>query len=101
MKILVVVDMQNDFIDGSLGTPEARQIVDRVAAKIAAYDQACVFATRDTHAPDYLTSCEGRLEEFLAMQLSIRLENLFEMLLQTLIQLQLNQLMQLVRKRKL
>ena len=60
MKLLIVVDMQKDFIDGSLGTSEARQIVDRVAAKIAAYDPACVFATRDTHAPDYLTSCEGR-----------------------------------------
>lgn len=60
MKLLIVVDMQKDFIDGSLGTPEARKIVDRVAAKIAAYDPARVFATRDTHAPDYLTSCEGR-----------------------------------------
>lgn len=60
MKILVVVDMQNDFIDGSLGTPEAKQIVDKVASKIATYDPECVFATRDTHTADYLTSCEGR-----------------------------------------
>ena len=60
MKVLIVVDMQKDFIDGSLGTREAQTIVPNVAAKIAAYPPEAVFATRDTHAPDYLTSCEGR-----------------------------------------
>ena len=37
-RLLVVVDMQNDFIDGSLGTPEARAIVEPVAEKIRAYE---------------------------------------------------------------
>lgn len=60
MKILIVVDMQKDFIDGSLGTREAQTIVPNVVAKIAAYPPEAVFVTRDTHAPDYLTSCEGR-----------------------------------------
>lgn len=60
MKVLIVVDMQKDFIDGSLGTPEAQTIVPNVVAKIAAYPPEAVFATRDTHTPDYLNSCEGR-----------------------------------------
>ena len=59
-KILVVVDMQNDFIDGALGTPEAVAIVENVKAKIRAYDAADVFVTMDTHGPEYLTTQEGR-----------------------------------------
>lgn len=60
MKLLIVVDMQHDFIDGSLGTPEAPQILDNVVEKIAAYPPESIFVTRDTHQPDYLQSCEGR-----------------------------------------
>ena len=48
-KILVVIDMQNDFIDGSLGTPEAVAIVNNVRRKIESYDRNDVYATRDTH----------------------------------------------------
>ena len=59
-KILVVVDMQNDFIDGALGTPEAVAIVGNVKAKIRAYDTADIFVTMDTHGPEYLTTQEGR-----------------------------------------
>ena len=59
-KILIVVDMQNDFIDGSLGTPEAVAIVENVKAKIREYDPADVFVTMDTHGPDYLNTQEGR-----------------------------------------
>lgn len=59
-KILVVVDMQNDFIDGALGTPEAVAIVENVKAKISEYDPADVFVTMDTHGPDYLNTQEGR-----------------------------------------
>lgn len=44
-KILIVVDMQKDFIDGSLGTPEAEAVVDRVIAKIKAYPAEDVYAT--------------------------------------------------------
>ena len=59
-KILVVVDMQNDFIDGSLGTKEAQAIVDNAAAEIANYDPADIFATRDTHPENYLDTQEGK-----------------------------------------
>ena len=59
-KLLVVVDMQNDFIDGALGTAEALAIVENVKAKIREYDPADVFVTMDTHAPDYLSTQEGR-----------------------------------------
>ena len=59
-KLLVVIDMQNDFIDGSLGTPEALAIVEAVKEKIRAYPPEAVFATMDTHGPDYLSTQEGR-----------------------------------------
>ena len=59
-KILVVVDMQNDFIDGALGTPEALAIVDNVKTKIREYDKRDIFVTMDTHAHDYLNTQEGR-----------------------------------------
>ena len=59
-KILVVVDMQNDFIDGSLGTPEAVAIVENVKDKIRSYDKSDIFVTMDTHAPDYLETQEGK-----------------------------------------
>ena len=59
-KALVVIDMQNDFIDGALGTPEAEAIVPAVKAKIRTYPSEAVFATMDTHGPDYLATQEGR-----------------------------------------
>lgn len=59
-KILVVVDMQNDFIDGSLGTAEAVAIVPNVIEKIRGYDDKDIFATRDTHSPEYMTTQEGK-----------------------------------------
>lgn len=59
-KLLVVVDMQNDFIDGSLGTKEAEEIVERVVAKIKTYRTEDIFATRDTHTQDYLQTQEGK-----------------------------------------
>lgn len=59
-KILVVVDMQNDFIDGSLGTKEAQAIVDNVVAEIANYDPVNIFVTRDTHPENYLDTQEGK-----------------------------------------
>ena len=58
-KILVVVDMQNDFIDGSLGTEEARNIVEPVCEKIKKFD-GVIFLTLDTHSDDYLETLEGR-----------------------------------------
>lgn len=58
MKILVVVDMQNDFIDGALGTPEAVEIVPAVVKKIKEFD-GLVVLTRDTHQENYMETQEG------------------------------------------
>ena len=62
MKVLVVVDMQNDFITGSLGTPEAQAIVPNVKKKIeaAAKNGDLIVYTKDTHFPDYLDTKEGK-----------------------------------------
>jgi nicotinamidase-related amidase len=57
-KILIVVDMQNDFIDGALGTKEARGIVDKVCDKIKNTD-ADIIVTYDTHFEDYMSTSEG------------------------------------------
>ena len=59
MNILVVIDMQNDFIDGALGTPEAVAIVPKVMVKMMNFD-GLVLATRDTHGEDYLERQEGK-----------------------------------------
>lgn len=59
-KILVVVDMQNDFITGSLGTPEAVSIVDNVVEKIRVEEWDKIYVTRDTHHENYLKTQEGR-----------------------------------------
>ena len=57
---LLIIDMQNDFINGALGTPEAETIVDRVAEEIGRYPAGDVIATRDTHPENYLETQEGR-----------------------------------------
>lgn len=57
--ILVVVDMQNDFIDGALGTKEAVAIVSKVEEKIQNFDGTVLF-TRDTHETWYLDTQEGK-----------------------------------------
>ena len=61
MKVLVVVDMQNDFIDGALGTNEAQAIVDNVKDKIDEYANVHgqVIFTRDTHGSNYMETQEG------------------------------------------
>ena len=58
-KVLVVVDMQNDFIDGALGTKEAVAIVPGVKEKIENFDGVVLF-TRDTHETYYLDTQEGQ-----------------------------------------
>ena len=62
MDVLVVVDMQKDFISGALGTKEAVAIVPRVAKKIAQAKKAgkTVVFTRDTHHENYLQTQEGK-----------------------------------------
>ncbi len=59
MKVLVVVDMQKDFIDGALGTPEAVAMVPAACEKIKNFDGKIIF-TRDTHPENYLETQEGR-----------------------------------------
>ena len=59
-KVLVVVDMQNDFIDGSLGSNEAREIVPRVVEKIRNWDGNQIVLTMDTHGENYLQTVEGK-----------------------------------------
>jgi len=63
MKTLIVIDMQNDFVTGSLGTKEAQAIVPNVKKKIQEYvnrgDQ--IIFTRDTHYSNYLETQEGKM----------------------------------------
>ena len=62
MDILIVVDMQNDFVSGALGTQEAFDIVPYVVGRVAegaARGEEILF-TRDTHSPDYMDTQEGR-----------------------------------------
>lgn len=63
MKVLVVVDMQKDFVDGALGSPEAQAIVPNVAAKVKKYaemEDGLVVYTKDTHFADYMETREGK-----------------------------------------
>lgn len=59
-KALVLVDFQNDFIDGSLGTKEAQAILPNVIEKLSHYPKENRFATQDTHFEDYLSTQEGK-----------------------------------------
>lgn len=58
-KVLVVVDMQNDFIDGVLGSSEAQGIVNNVVDKINNFD-GNIYVTKDTHQGNYLNTQEGK-----------------------------------------
>lgn len=59
-KILVVVDMQNDFVDGALGSKAAEEIVPNVVKKINAFDGDEIFVTYDTHYDNYASTLEGK-----------------------------------------
>ena len=59
-KILIVIDMQNDFIDMALGTKEAAAIVDQVKEKIRSYPAEDIIATMDTHGTNYMETQEGK-----------------------------------------
>ena len=59
MKVLIVVDMQNDFVDGVLGSQEAVEMIDTAVETINSFDGK-VFYTQDTHGEDYLDTEEGR-----------------------------------------
>jgi len=60
MKVLIVVDMQYDFIDGALGTEEAVSIVDNVVGRIENSVGELILFTKDTHQEDYLDTPEGK-----------------------------------------
>ena len=77
-KILLVVDMQNDFISGPLGSPAAQAIVPAVAQRVRDYLDASegtmVYFTRDTHDPDtYAGTIEGKkLPALIAQEIGSR-----------------------------
>lgn len=58
-KILIVVDAQNDFIDGSLANPVAQERVKNIVEKINTFDGDFIFVTKDTHEGNYLSTKEG------------------------------------------
>lgn len=83
-QFLVVVDMQKDFVDGSLGTPDAQAIVSRAAEKIRSFE-GDIFVTYDTHFEDYLDTPEGKklpvphcIYETPGWELTEELQNLME-----------------------
>lgn len=59
-KCILVIDMQNDFIDGALGTKEAQEMVPRLVEKLRAEPEAALVFTQDTHHEDYLRTQEGK-----------------------------------------
>lgn len=61
-KFLIVVDMQNDFVDGALGTDEAKSIVPAVVRAIEGFGfGGKIYATLDTHKANYLSTLEGKV----------------------------------------
>ena len=58
-KYLLVVDVQNDFVTGSLGSPEAQAVLENICNKVETFDGVVLF-TRDTHKEDYLNTQEGK-----------------------------------------
>ena len=59
-KVLVVIDVQNDFIDGALGSEQSQKVIPNIVNKIKEYDPWNVYLTRDTHYENYLDTQEGR-----------------------------------------
>jgi len=59
-KLLFVIDYQVDFVSGALGFPGAEKLDEGIARKVHAYGAGNVYYTRDTHAPEYLSTQEGR-----------------------------------------
>lgn len=59
-KILIVIDMQNDFVSGSLGSPEAQAIVPNVVEKVKNWNGDKLYFTRDTHFDNYMNTLEGQ-----------------------------------------
>ena len=60
-NVLIVVDVQKDFVDGALGTAEAQAMLPRLIEKVRAFDGEVIY-TKDTHPENYLETQEGRKE---------------------------------------
>lgn len=62
MKVLVIVDMQNDFVTGVLGSPEAQEVVPKIVDKLRSIDRSdtVILLTKDTHLDNYLETLEGK-----------------------------------------
>lgn len=60
MKVLVIVDVQKDFVDGSLGSPAAQAIVPNVVEKMREHKDSIILFTKDTHTKNYLKTSEGQ-----------------------------------------
>ena len=58
-KLLIIIDMQNDFIDGSLANKDAQPIVEPITKLVGSWDGDIIF-TRDTHLDNYLDTLEGK-----------------------------------------
>ena len=76
MKLLIVVDYQNDFVDGSLGFPGAELLDEKIASIIKNYDD--VIFTLDTHFDDYLETFEGKMLDKDNLALSRAREGVFK-----------------------
>ena len=61
IKVLVGIDLQNDFIGGSLANKEAQAVIDNIVEKIRSFDGDVMFFTLDTHFSDYLQTNEGKM----------------------------------------
>ena len=59
-NILVIVDAQNDFISGALGSDEAKSRVENICEKIKNFSDGLIITTQDTHEPNYLETKEGQ-----------------------------------------
>ncbi|MCD8353862.1 MAG: cysteine hydrolase [Clostridiales bacterium] len=59
MNYLILVDVQNDFVDGALGTAEAQEMLPRLVEKVRQFD-GTLLVTKDTHGADYMDTQEGR-----------------------------------------
>ena len=59
-NLLLVIDMQTDFVDGALGSAEATAIIPNVLREIAKYNKVDIIATRDTHPESYMDTREGK-----------------------------------------
>lgn len=59
MNYLIIVDVQNDFVDGALGTAEAQAMLPRLVEKVRSFD-GTILVTKDTHGADYMDTQEGR-----------------------------------------